>query len=139
MFGQIAFSLGLLAATLPAGGCFLDTCENTLVRSLPSPDGRQQAVLFERSCGTTTGFSTQVSILAIGAKPKGPGNVFSADDDHGQAVAGPWGGVWAEMNWESSRRLRIGHAPGARLIKATARHGQTTIVYAPVDVSAPSP
>src|SRR6266542_2268090 len=61
-------------------------CGVSLVRRVPSPDGRWEAVLFERDCGATTDFATHVSVLRTGAKlPNKQGNQFIADSDHGQA------------------------------------------------------
>jgi hypothetical protein len=41
-----------------ASGCMNDTHSEVL-----SPDARLKVVTFERNCGATTGFSTQISIL----------------------------------------------------------------------------
>tara|TARA_R110001606_G_scaffold334961_1_gene482946 strand:- start:12 stop:407 length:396 start_codon:yes stop_codon:yes gene_type:complete len=38
-------------------------CDNTIIATKFSPNQNNKIVLFERSCGATTGFSTQVSIL----------------------------------------------------------------------------
>src|SRR5437016_6247727 len=66
------------------------TCENRVLAEVPSPDGRHRVVVFERSCGATTAFSTQVSVLpAEGALGGGTGNVLIADTDRGQAPVGP--------------------------------------------------
>jgi hypothetical protein len=93
--------------------CGLNPCENTLVSTVPSPDGRWQAVLFERSCGATTGFSTQVSIIPAGkALPPDAGNTFYAD---GGDVSAPWGGPPAELTWLGPDRLQIAFHPSARV------------------------
>ena len=43
-------------------------------------------VVFSLSCGATTGFSTQVSVLSTqDAPPDSGGNAFIADADHGKA------------------------------------------------------
>src|SRR5712692_10203417 len=34
-------------------------------QEVPSPDGRKKAVVFERSCGSTTGFSVHVALSRI--------------------------------------------------------------------------
>lgn len=55
-------------------------CGNTIVKVVPSPSGSWEAVLFERSCGATTGFSSQISILTKGAHlSNDPGNIFAAE------------------------------------------------------------
>ena len=38
-------------------------CGNDIYSETLSPDGELKAVIFQRDCGATTGFSTQVSIL----------------------------------------------------------------------------
>ncbi|MGY8908899.1 MAG: DUF5412 family protein [Flavobacteriales bacterium] len=40
-----------------------DMCGNTIIETKFSPNQNNKIVLFHRSCGATTGFSTQVSIL----------------------------------------------------------------------------
>ena len=73
--------------------------------------------MFQRDCGATTGFSTQISILAAGEQPAASGNAFSADDDHGAARAGKWGGPWAEMKWLSPDHLLVRYATKSRLFE----------------------
>jgi len=59
-------------------------CGNTEVSRLVSPDGRLDAVIFERSCGATTDFTTQISIVRKGdAIANDAGNAFIADAKHG--------------------------------------------------------
>src|SRR5687767_10343542 len=48
-------------AALLLFGC--DMCGNDIQLTVVSPDRKLKAVVFERSCGATTGFSTQVSVL----------------------------------------------------------------------------
>jgi hypothetical protein len=106
--------LPLLAFSLLAGGCS-DMCGNTIVSQVTSPDGRRNAVMFQRDCGATTGFSTQVSILNAGKPLSGIGNVFRADDDHGAARAGEWGGPWTEIKWLAPDHLQVLYAAKSRL------------------------
>jgi hypothetical protein len=69
----VLFSLAL------AGCAAVDGCVNTPLLTVSSPDGQRVAVAFERSCGATTGFSTQLSILpATHPLPSGEGNLFVA-------------------------------------------------------------
>lgn len=56
------------------------SCGNSLAQELPSPDGRFKAVVFERSCGASTGFSSNISILAAnGILPDSSGNLFVSE------------------------------------------------------------
>lgn len=104
-------------------------CGNTVVKTARSPDGQLDAVLFERSCGATTGFSTQISIVPASELPDGGGNVFVADDHSTADERGDWGGVWADVAWFSVRRLHIDHAPSAGVLKSLDRFGDVTITY----------
>jgi len=96
----------LFALLLLTGGCS-DTCGNTITSRMSSPEGQHYAAMFQRDCGATTSFSTQVSILNAGEPLSGTGNIFRADDNHGAALAGEWGGPWAEITWLSPSHLLI--------------------------------
>ena len=79
---------------------------------------------FERSCGATTGFSTQVSLLGTNEEATTSGNLFIADTDHGKAPGGPGGGPKVSAEWRGSDTLLIRHHPNARVFKAEkALHG----------------
>jgi len=85
--------------------------------------------MFQRDCGATTGFSTQISILESGDQLAGSGNTFRADDDHGAARTGAWGGSWAEMNWLSKDQLLIRYAAHSRLFEQDADVSGVEIIY----------
>lgn len=109
-------TLLLSTFSLILGACS-DACSNEVITRLASPDGEREAVMFLRDCGATTGFSTQISILEAGEQLSGGGNTFRADDDHGAARTGPWGGSWAEMRWLAPDRLLIRFATKSRLFE----------------------
>jgi len=94
-------------------------CGNTTVDEYPSPDRALRLVVFERSCGATTGFTTQASILRVGEEfGNTSGNVFIADTDHGRAPSGPWGGPWLDVEWEGPHRVVLRRDPRARVFLA---------------------
>lgn len=69
-------------------------CGNTETRTVVSPDGQIKAVVFERDCGATTGFSTQVSILrANQTLPDDGGNVLVTDASEASTVHVVWTGA----------------------------------------------
>jgi hypothetical protein len=87
-------------------GCGL--CNNDEQFRVASPDAALEAVIFQRDCGATTGFSTQISIVTKGTKlPTGGGNLFVADTDHGKSPAASWGGPDVEVVWASKRIIRV--------------------------------
>lgn len=109
-------------------GCS-DACQNIVASRIPSPDGKHVAVLFQRDCGATTGFSTQISVLDASDDRSGSGNTFIADDDHGAARVGNWDGSWAETKWLSADRLLVRYAAKSRLFKQNERVSEVSIIY----------
>ncbi len=124
-------SVGLraaLGAPMLLAGCS-DPCENTVVREIPSPDGRRRAVVFERSCGATTAFTTQISVLSPGASPRDAGDVFTADTDHGRAPPARWGGPDVRVRWLDARTLEVRHHPRARVFGKETRREDLRVRY----------
>ncbi len=118
----------LLAVTLT--GCSLDMpCRNRSLSAVTAPDGGARAITFERSCGATTDFSTQVSLLRAGQDTTEAGNVFVADADHGNAPRGPGGGPKVSVEWHGSDTLLIRHHPRARVFRSEGAIGGVTIRY----------
>ena len=78
--GMLMFRPLFTAAFLVAGvaACGDAGCSNEVVARVPAPDRSRDAVVFDRACGATTGYSRQVSIVDSGAAPRGRGNVFIA-------------------------------------------------------------
>src|SRR5688572_31763376 len=102
-----ANSLLILPFLFLLQGCGL--CSNDEVGRFASPDSKLEAVVFQRDCGATTGFSTQVSIVLKGSPlPDQGGNVFVADADHGRAPSASWGGPPVNVAWSSRRTLKLG-------------------------------
>ena len=116
----------LLLGTLPACS---DPCSNTLVQVLKAPGGRHAAALFQRDCGATTSFSTQISLLVPGDKVTGGGNVFIADDNHGAAAVGKWQGSWADVRWLSPDHLLVRYAAKSRIFKQAHDVAGVKITY----------
>ena len=91
----------------------------------------REAVLFQRDCGATTGFTTQISVIEAGKPVSGAGNAFVADDDHGKAQVGNWGGPWEEASWLAADRLLIRYAPESRIFQQAYRMNGAAITYRP--------
>src|SRR5689334_1844736 len=95
------FLLMTMVATLLTSACgSFGMCGNREVERVPSPDGTLEAVLFQRDCGATTDFSTQVSIVPTGERLADQGgNAFVADANHDRAPRAAWGGPHASISW----------------------------------------
>lgn len=58
---------------------FSDMCGNEINIELVSPDKKHKAIIYQRDCGATTGFSTQISIIKRNEKlPNKNGNVLTS-------------------------------------------------------------
>lgn len=121
----------VLLLTMPVTGC-ADGCDNTVIQENTSPSGEIKAVMFRRDCGATTGFSTQISVIAKNEELTGGGNAFIADDDHGTAYTGDWGGPWAETLWTEPDRLIIRYAEKSRIFEREGKVSGVRIIYQPV-------
>jgi hypothetical protein len=87
-------TLAIVITAALVAGC-TPTCENEVSASVRSPSGKMKAVLFNRGCGATVGFNTQVSVLsAEAALPNDEGNVLIVDDD-----------VSLALHWKSDSSL----------------------------------
>src|SRR4051812_39679302 len=105
-------------------------CENTPLRESLSPDGARKIIVFERSCGATTGFSTQASLLKSDqALPAASGNLYIADTNHGAALPGPGGGPALKIQWKAPRSVILTSAVGARVFLAEPRVEDVQIEY----------
>jgi hypothetical protein len=77
-----------------------------------SPGNQKRAVLFQRDCGATTGFSTNISILDHNqALPHSAGNVFVGDGNHGAVV------MDVHIHWESRDHLVVNLQALARVFR----------------------
>src|SRR6266436_2819762 len=89
-------------------GCGFDPCGNVELKTINSPDGKRKAIIFQRDCGATTGFSSQVSLLHANDKlPREAGNTFIADRVDREAPAYPGGGPEVNLQWSSERELIV--------------------------------
>ena len=116
---RVANLATLTLSVVVASGCS-DASQNDAIDRVISPDRKYEAVLFQRDCGATTAFSTQVSIIPADGAIEDAGNAFVADDDHGKAAAGSWGGPRAEVRWRSSNELLVRYAEGSRIFEQEA-------------------
>jgi hypothetical protein len=119
----------VVGVALVAISAFLgDMCANEVIREVASPDGKRKAVVFERDCGATTGFSTQASVLPIGKSlPNDGGNIFVADTNHGAAPSGPGGGPEVMVYWAGPNDLVLEHDVRARVFLALPSIGDVRV------------
>ena len=102
-----------------------DPCENRVLSELAAPSRNARAVVFERSCGATTGFSAQVSILnASDALPESPGNIFDADSDKGAAKD-----MTVTVQWAAPHQLVVRYPARARVFRKETQANGVAVTY----------
>src|SRR5574344_2251580 len=88
------------------GGCG-DMCGNEISQTVSSPSGSLKAVVFNRNCGATTGFNTQVSGLsAADTRQNDSGNTLILDG------SGP-----LQVQWHSDSALQLSGLSTAKVFK----------------------
>lgn len=93
-----------------------DPCGNDVVSETNSPDGKFKVVVFERDCGATTGFSTQVSILSSSqSSTSDKGNTFIADDNKHAVPLSDKGAMEIKVHWESDSSVSISYPQKAEV------------------------
>lgn len=95
----------LFALPVLLSGCGL--CDNEISQTVLSPSGRLKAVVFNRNCGATTGFNTQVSLI--------PASKTLPDDGGNTLILG--GAVPLKVEWQSDASLRLTGIGSARVVK----------------------
>jgi hypothetical protein len=121
-FAETLASMLVLAEYL--AGCS-DGCGNQVVQSAAAPGRDRRAVVFERDCGATTNFTTQISVVR-GEPVPGRGNVFIADAG---IIPTSWGGPWARVSWRAPDRLLVQYDGSARVFVRNAKAAGVTIEF----------
>jgi len=126
-------ALWVLIVALGATECST-FCDNQVVNTVPSPDGKHKAVLFWRDCGATA-WGGDVSIIdARDDLPNRAGNILRLG---GAWVAasrpGNRGSVLrVEVTWESSAAVLIKYDPRAEVYKRETFRDGVSVVYRPI-------
>lgn len=87
--------------------CCQSACKNDPKLNILSPSGKLRAVVFNRNCGATTSFNTQLSITEANDKPlEEGGNVFVVD-----------GNVPLKIQWLSETKLFVAGGRGVKVFR----------------------
>jgi hypothetical protein len=99
---------------------FTNFCRTTVHRTIPSPDGKRHAVVFDIDCGAAGSFNTQVSITPSD-QPFSPDESPSSFAVHGQHDLG--------VRWLNDRALEIHVPPDERIYHQDRLQAGVTITY----------
>jgi hypothetical protein len=107
----------VLAVLTALSGC--DSCVNEISQTVASPSGKHKAVMFNRNCGATTGFNTQVSIIsATGTLPNNAGNTLIID-----------GTVPLHAQWHLDSALHLVGLGSAKVFKQESSVAGVSVSY----------
>jgi hypothetical protein len=95
-------------------------CDVTVKRKIPSPHYRRLAVVFEKDCGATTPFNTQVSIAA-GTKPFSSDKFPSFLSLRGQHAL--------TVGWLDEETIQIEIPKGAEVFRQDRRADGVAVLY----------
>lgn len=101
---------------------FTGSCNNKNINRINSPDNRKSILIFLRTCGATTGFNTQVSIVDKDENTLDEGNALIFDQSDGE-----YGNVIA--SWVDSHSVTIYVPHNARIFKSRTVFPDVTITY----------
>lgn len=107
----------LLALSIVLSAC--DPCGNEVSRTVISPSGKLKAVVFNRNCGATTGYNTQVSIIPTSASlPGEAGNALILD-----------GSVPLKIEWRTDSELHLSGFGTARVFLQSHSAAGVSVSY----------
>ncbi|MBK1852842.1 hypothetical protein FE845_15960 [Marinobacter sp. 1-4A] len=119
---KVATVFGVLIVGFPLAiaGLFIyaasDMCGNEIYTEIVSPNKERKAVVFQRDCGATTGFSTQISIINSGDRLENEGGNIYIIDGQPKDVSPP-------LKWVSNTELRIERSLNGSEYKAESSWG----------------
>lgn len=110
-------ALILLTVSIGLSGC--DPCGNEISQTVTSPSGKLKAIVFNRNCGATTGFNTQVSIFPSSETlPDDGGNTLILD-----------GTVPLKVEWRSDSTLYLSGLGAAKIFLQSHSAADVTVSY----------
>jgi hypothetical protein len=118
----ILITLTIIIFVFIAGKIFLDflfrdLCGNDIKQKTPSPNGESVAYFFERSCGATTGFSPQLSVLDKDDDFQNEsGNTFRTDKDF-------------SIEWIDEKNLKVIYNKSSKISKMDRKVKGVRIEY----------
>lgn len=117
---NIRLPLLMTVCAITAGCGIAGGCDNRVVQRSLSPDGSREAVVFERNCGATTGYSTQISLMSPGKDPANAGNLFIELDGERRLV---WNDAAAAVRWTGPATLEVLFDAESEVFKAEQPEG----------------
>lgn len=110
----------VIGAPLAIAGLFIyatsDMCRNEVYSQVLSPDGKHKAVVFQRDCGATTGYSTQITIIDSSDELRNESGNIYVIDGHPKNVS-------PRLKWMSNTELKVERSLNGSENKAESKWG----------------
>ena len=120
----------IVAGALTANFGCVSPCGNEFVSAHASPDGRLKAVVFVRSCGATTPFVTEMSVLPADAGlPQDSANALIISDNPDRPIQRSAPAIEVRVKWDSNSHLNVLFPLAAAVYKHVERVGAVSIEY----------
>jgi hypothetical protein len=120
----------VVMSVLLAAWLLLETCENSGLRELLSPDRSWKLVVFERSCSATVAWTTHVSVVAAEKMlPDAPGNLLVSFERHGSLIGSSMQEPEIRVRWRDSETIELLYRAGTPIESSVARLGRFRIIH----------
>jgi hypothetical protein len=119
--GEMKKILFLILAGFIFYGCDVSPCETDVIQKVDSPNKALQAIVFQRTCGATTGFNRQIVVIESG-KP------LSKSDDWKSFFAMD-GDTKIEVIWQSETNLLVRYTTTENINRASQQAGKIRVTY----------
>lgn len=132
--------IGILLSTLTivlliVGAMFFllkGSCESQICQTIDCPINKYKVVAFQRDCGATTNFSTQISLLRRKQELSNKsGNIFIAESTG--APINNQGIFYTDIKWLDNKTILINHPKAVKIFKQEFKIKGITVRYRIVD------
>ena len=122
LFGSVAFVMVWFNDLLE--------CEAQVISKNVSPDGNLVAVVYGRTCGSTEGYTTHVSLLKDMVKtPSSAGNILVVDSNYQQAPSDDLGITTIAVEWYSQRKIVLTYNKKVRIFRSNNEFNGVTVEH----------
>ena len=94
-------------------------CEAKVISKKVAPEGNLVAVVYGRTCGSTEGYTTHVSLLKdMNKTPSTAGNILVIDSNYQQTPSDELGIAKIAVDWLSPNKVALSYSKKARIFRS---------------------
>ena len=123
-------ALPVIVGVITVAWLLFETCENSRLRELPSPDGRWKLVVFERSCSGTVAWTTHVSVVGEAEILSGaPGNLLVSFDRHGSLIGTSVREPEIHARWRNADTIELSYSSAVPIQASVSELGRFRVLH----------